>query len=249
MREEILKIDDGEVPSSIDAIENCIVELCDSESHAPSRKALLVAAVRRDHIKDGREWAKWARSILRIPTSGKQTKSEFRLLEVGNLLLDARADAGLFKKLLPLDLEKNKALAELHRKKGVDAVRRFVDSADRDPAKLSRDQLRLEVGKCLGEEKDPPAARPISRKITLMEALDAVYSLDEQGVMTILDRGEFKREDALKAMNCMSALKLLIEEYHRRNGVDPRDRKYVDYYLKDMAAVSRERLLKLTKAG
>ena len=171
--DEIQKeLDRREAPADLSAITIYAKELQKAGEGAASRVSILVAHAKRTIFKDESGFHKWAKESLYF--SPNHTS---HCAKIGTILLDARVES--FSKLSSLPFNKLIALARLE----IDRIESLL--ADKDVAAMTRDQLRNEVRKELGESAPEPKPLPSPEEAEEAKAMEAVKLLASLGLETL----------------------------------------------------------------
>ena len=186
--DEIQKeLDRREAPADLSAITIYAKELQKAGEGAASRVSILVAHAKRTIFKDESGFHKWAKESLYF--SPNHTS---HCAKIGTILLDARVES--FSKLSSLPFNKLIALARLE----IDRIESLL--ADKDVAAMTRDQLRNEVRKELGESAPEPKPLPSPEEAEEAKAMEAVKLLASLGLETFGRLARKAGEEDIKAL-------------------------------------------------
>ena len=200
------------IPHELGEITAYIKTLKDVSSSTQHQVSLLITSARRSCFKSPNEWQTWAQKDLGLTRS-----YVCHCNRVGTMLLDAKSD--LYGKLSPLSFDKLLAIARLQ----ADELESYARS--KDLAQISRDEVRSDVSRLLGEPvkatepkhkiDDAPTytMRDMTREAAKMspeamcimaesstpeqlrEMIDAGQSLFGMGLKTLLDKKLESDED------------------------------------------------------
>jgi len=170
VNEIISDIDKRILPQDLQTIGVYVSELQKVTSNASSRVSMLLAVSRRQVFKENAKgFLDWAQSSFRF-----DRKYASHSLRIGEMLLDVKEDT--FNKIGSLPTDKLLALSRLQ----VDEL--AVYAGNKDLTTLSRDELRSDVSRLLGESAKEKAAKPAPVGYTLRDMVHEAATMTPQAM-------------------------------------------------------------------
>ena len=188
--------------------------------------SLLIASARRDHFgKSVTDWTAWCAENFDLDGAERDHRRA-----IGDLLLAVRENTDLFATLFALSFDKLHALTRIP----ADQVAAFLSHLSADVARMSRDDLRDEVKRWLGEtvqdrkggrNPDQPELPGFSEAVGAILSMQPQQLLDEvtdnESAKRLLDGGfrlvgsalEFKKREPVPDVAFLQSVKAaLIQE-------------------------------------
>lgn len=201
---QTVSIDDireGHLPHTLNEAESLITAITHQARIAVPVSAILIADARRQFATIS-EWVAWAKGV-----TGMKGDDLHHRRQIGDLLLDAlRISPAIYRQLFDLDQQKLISIYRIKRPELSAFLRRY------DPAKLSRDDLRVAVSGWLGENSSIGKPEQLTI-IGLGKILDKI-AVDTPEMDTIIANIIQDRPQAEKATTAAQRLSMASVAYY-----------------------------------
>ena len=194
----------GQIPDSIEDKTAAASQLVALSRRIVPVTSLLIASARRDNFRnDVTAWTVWCRETLAMDGSDRDHRRQ-----IGDLLLDTRADNAVYNTLFALPFDKLLVLSR------IDAGQIGAFLSHYDVKNLRRDELREAVANWLGEEPKVRHETPDLPGFTL--ALEAINAMEPEAICTRIG----DQDAAMSALRAGMGLLGGALEYHKREKKD-----------------------------